>query len=297
MDATSEKRMTTLDALARAAMRVFRPLVRILLRHNVSYKTCAEWLRWCYADVAWNEFPAPGRKQSKSRVAVLTGLTRIDVHQLLATPAPNEVEQQEQHHRAALVLSGWANNPEFRGDDGAPLPQLPFEAGAGEPSFSELVNQHSGGTPARAVLDELERIGAVRVRPDRTIELVRSRYVTQANDNDINYSQIFGMACGELIETICHNWHPDQDDKRLQLLVYNRDIHPRLAGEARERIENAARELAEHVDALLYEYETRSSELHPNDESEPDRQCVGVGLYYFEPAPNPENTHLEGDSA
>ncbi|MGB0514173.1 MAG: DUF6502 family protein [Wenzhouxiangellaceae bacterium] len=297
MDATSEKRMTTLDALARAAMRIFRPLARILLRHNVSYKTCAEWLRWCYADVAWTEFPPPGRKQSKSRVAVLTGLTRIDVHQLLAMPAPNEVEQHEQHHRAALVLSGWANDPAFRDADGKPLSALPFEAAPGEPSFSELVNHHSGGTPARAVLDELERNGAVRVRPDRTIDLVRSRYITQANDTDINYSQIFGMSCGELIETISHNWQPDQPDKRLQLLVYNRDIHPKLVVEARERIENAARNLAEHVDALLYEYETRSGELDREAQSDPARQCVGLGLYYFQSPLNPEPKHLEGDPA
>jgi hypothetical protein len=270
--------MTTLDALARAAIRIFRPLVRILLRHNVSYKTCAEWLRWCYADVAWNEFPLEGRKQSKSRVAVLTGLTRIDVNQLLSTPAPDEVAQQEQYHRAALVLSGWANDTEYR-HDGAPLSRLPFESQQGL-SFSSLVQRYSGGAPARAVLDELERNGAVRVLDDRTIELVRTRYVTQAADTDINYSQIFGMSCGELIETICHNWSPDQSDKRLQLLVYNREILPELVPEARQRIEDAARALAEDVDQWLYALEQRSRVLDPNSDQVPT--TVGLGLYYFQ---------------
>lgn len=271
-------RTTTLDALARAAVRIFRPMVRILLRHNVSYKTCAEWLRWCYADVAWQDFPLEGRKQSKSRVAVLTGLTRIDVNQLLSTPAPNEVAQQENYHRAALVLTGWANDAAFR-HNGSPIPRIPFES-ADELNFATLVQRYSGGTPARAVLDELERNGAVRVLADRTIELVRTRYVTQAADTDINYSQIFGMACGELVETICHNWTPEQSDKRLQLLVYNREIHPALVAEARQKIEDAARALAEEVDQWLYEIEQRSRDLEPNSGTTPI--TVGLGLYYFQ---------------
>ena len=268
-----------LDALARSAVRIFRPLVRIMLRHNVSYKTCAEWLRWCYADVAYNDFQLPGRKQSKSRVAVLTGLTRIDVNHLLSQPAPDKVEQEEQYHRGTNVLTGWANDPEFSAN-GKPLKKLPFEAENNAPSFSELVRRHSGGAPARAVLDELERNGAVRVLSDRTIELIRTRYIGKAEKADINYAEIFGMSCGDLIETICYNGAPELDDKRLQLLVYNQSIHPDLVDPAKEKIESAARDLAEQVDQWLYEFKARSSEL-PEAKDAP-RTRLGLGLYYFQ---------------
>ena len=282
MNATTEiKPMSTLDALAKAAIRVFRPFVRILLRHNVSYKTCAEWLRWCYADVANREFSPPGRKQSKSRIAVLTGLTRIDVNNLLAMPAPHKAHQEEHYHRAGLVLSGWANDPAFQNEQGR-ISVLPFESDDdASPSFSQLVARHSGGAPARAVLDELVLNGAVKVLPDRQIELLRTRYITQTEDIDIDYCQIFGLACGELIETIAHNWQPDQHEKRLQLIVYNRSIHPRLLGEAKQRLETATRELAEQADQWLYEFETRSDEI---DQAGPrsDRARVGIGMYYFE---------------
>lgn len=277
---------TTLDALARAAMRIFRPLVRILLRHNVSYKTCADWLRWCYADVAHADFRIPGRKPTKSRVAVLTGLTRIDVNQLLATPAPDQVPQEEQYHRAALVLSGWAHDPEFRAD-GKPLPTLPYEADDDAPSFARLVTRHSGGAPARAVLDELERNGAVKVGEDRTIELVRTRYISRADATDLQTADIFGMACGDLIETIAHNWQPDSDARWLQLVVYNRDIHPDLVDPARERIETAARELAEQVDEWLYEYEQQSRARELADDQHPVR--LGLGLYTVNDSPEPHD--------
>jgi len=270
---------TALDSLAHAAVRIFRPLVRILLRHNVSYKTCADWLRWCYADVAYEDFRLAGRKQSKSRVAVLTGLTRTDVHQLLARPAPDQVHQEEQYHRAGLVLSGWGNDPAFR-HKGTPIKRLPFDAEGDTPSFSLLVARHSGGAPARAVLDELERNGAVRVHSDRSVELVRTRYIPRADTSDIDYCKIFGLSCGELIETIDHNWQPQQDDKRLQLVVYNRDIHPELVAQARSRIESAARELAEQVDQWLYELERESRSLPAPQDSTPSR--LGLGLYYFQ---------------
>lgn len=280
MDMTTT-RTTTLDALARAAVRIFRPLVRILLRHNVAYKTCADWLRWCYADVAYREFSLPNRKPTKSRVAVLTGLTRVDVNQLLGQPAPDQVAQQENYHRAGLVLSGWGNDPAFA-RDGRPLPVLPFEADGDDPSFSRLVALHSGGTPARAVLDELERNGAVRVRDDRSVELVRTRYITHAATSDIQTAAIFGMSCGELIGTIDYNWRPEQEDKRLQLLVYNRNVDPQFRAEARRRIENAARELAVEIDALLYEYESRSDSVSAPDAEPDDGPPIGLGLYYFE---------------
>jgi len=278
MDAQSGS-TTTLDALARAAVRIFRPLVRIMLRHNVSYKTCAEWLRWCYADVAYNDFALPGRKQSKSRVSVLTGLTRIDVNQLLTQPPPDCTPQEEQYVRSGLVLTGWANDPEFSAD-GKPVKRLPFEADSEAPSFSKLVSRHSGGAPARAVLDELERNGAVRVLADRTIELVRTRYIGKADPADIDYAEIFGMSCGSLIETICYNWAPKLDDSRLQLLVYNRSIHPDLVGPAKEKVEAAARDLAEQVDNWLYEFEVQSENLpEPGDAQ---RTQLGLGLYYFQ---------------
>ena len=277
MDAQSGS-TTTLDALAKAAIRIFRPLVRIMLRHNVSYKSCADWLRWCYADVAYNEFALPGRKQSKSRVAVLTGLTRIDVHHLLGQPAPDKAEQREQYHRGTLVLTGWIADSRFK-RDGHTIRRLPFEAPDDQPSFSRLVALHSGGAPARAVLDELERNRAVEVHADRSVELKRSHFISRTSDDDINTAEIAGLSCARLLETIEHNWRPDQDETRLQLLVYNRAIHPDLVPEALVEIENAARELVDRADETLYRFEARSDELAESNNC--PRQEIGLGVYSF----------------
>ena len=68
--------------LQRAIQQLLRPLVRLLLRHSVSFAAFGEIARRVYVDVALKDFAIPGRKPSASRVAVLTGLTRKEVQRL-----------------------------------------------------------------------------------------------------------------------------------------------------------------------------------------------------------------------
>ncbi|MGD8262400.1 MAG: DUF6502 family protein, partial [Desulfobacterales bacterium] len=58
-----------------AVLKLLRPLIRILLRNGVSYGTFSDLAKWIYIDVASKEFGIKGRKQSTSRVAVITGLS------------------------------------------------------------------------------------------------------------------------------------------------------------------------------------------------------------------------------
>jgi Family of unknown function (DUF6502) len=69
-------------ALHAAVLRVLRPLVRLLLHHGVPYETFADLARWVYVDGAYKEFALANRKQSTSRVSVITGLNRKEVARL-----------------------------------------------------------------------------------------------------------------------------------------------------------------------------------------------------------------------
>ena len=59
-----------LKPLSAAVLRLFRPLVRILLRNGVSYRTFADLAKWVYVDVATKEFSIRGRKQSTSSIPI-----------------------------------------------------------------------------------------------------------------------------------------------------------------------------------------------------------------------------------
>ena len=95
-----------LQALSAATLRLLRPLVRILLRNNVSHRTFAELAKLVYAEVANAEFGIPGKKQTISRIAILSGLTRKEVQRLLTQPTDTESAVEEEYHRAARVITG-----------------------------------------------------------------------------------------------------------------------------------------------------------------------------------------------
>lgn len=111
-----------LQALSAATLRLLRPLVRILLRNNVSHRTFAELAKLVYVEVANAEFGIAGKKQTISRIAILTGLTRKKVQRLLAQPPHTESVPEEEYHRASRVITGWVRGPDFGDGKGHPQP-------------------------------------------------------------------------------------------------------------------------------------------------------------------------------
>ncbi|MBU6434954.1 MAG: hypothetical protein KJS98_16735, partial [Nitrospirae bacterium] len=64
---------------------LLRPLVGILLRHGIPCDALCSVARHLYVRVATEEFTLPGRKQTMSRVSILTGLPRKEVRRIMAT--------------------------------------------------------------------------------------------------------------------------------------------------------------------------------------------------------------------
>ncbi len=142
--------------------------MRILLRNGVSYSTFADFVKWVYIDVAGKEFDIKGRKQSTSRIAVITGLSRKEVLRVRQLPRPDDRASTEKYNRAARVIAAWRRDRDFLDAEGKPAP-LPM-AGP-DVSFSELVKRFSGDVPVRATLDELIRVGAVERLEDGRVSL------------------------------------------------------------------------------------------------------------------------------
>lgn len=273
------------QACASAAVRLFRPLVRMLLRHGIPYKTIAEWLRWVYVQVAHEEFRIPGRKQSKSRIAVLTGLTRIDVDRLLKTPSPVETGSHREYQRAAKVLTGWARDEAYLDSKGQPR-DVSFDGPA--PSFEALVDRFSGGTPPRAVLDELIRVEAVEKRSDGKIRLLNPRYVPIGAEDARDYFDILGQAAGGLVTTISHNTDPKCEETWLQGVTFNDRIPAEKAQEIAAHIKDRGRELIFEIDDYLYQQSIENNRP-PSDEPLME---AGLGVYFFRgDDPSPGDNH------
>jgi hypothetical protein len=270
-------------ALAVAIEHLLRPLCRLLLRHSVSFGALEAMAKRVYVDVAYKEFAIPGKKPTTSRVAVLSGLTRKEVQHLLSQPVDAEADVADRYNRAARVLTGWARDADFIDAEGQPRPLEPD----GERGFATLVKRHSGDMPARAVLDELVRVGAVRQREDGRLELMTRAYVPQTST--VDKLGILGTDVADLITTIDHNLQHGSDDPRFQRKVMYDAIPLTALPAFRKLSAHQAQALLEKLDAWLATQDVDKTPAHQR----PACARVGLGIYYFEE--HLENNVVEGD--
>jgi len=147
------------DHLRRALSLMFKPLVRLLIAQGVTHAEFAETAKEVYVETALRHFETDGRV-NRSRVAILTGLTRKEVKNVIDRALATD-QKEKTFSRPARVLTGWYSDPRFQGPYGIPL-ELPYDAAeSAEPSFIELVKQYSGDMAPRQMLNQLLESGSV----------------------------------------------------------------------------------------------------------------------------------------
>ncbi|MDJ0819708.1 MAG: DUF6502 family protein [Desulfobacterales bacterium] len=259
--------------LVAAVLRLLQPLARILLRNGVSYSTFSDLAKWVFIDVAAKEFGIEGRKQTTSRVSVITGLSRREVMRVRKLPRPDVTASYEKHNRAARVIAAWRREPEFLDEKGDPA-LLPME-GSG-PTFSDLVKRFSGNVPPRAILDELIHVGAVERREDGKVALLTRAYIPRIVDS--HKLNILGIDVQHLIATIDHNLNPETTEPRFQRKV----LYDNLPDEALPKFHNVfakrAQSLLENADKWLAQHDR---DVTPTVGGT-GRNRAGFGIFFFE---------------
>ncbi len=264
---------SNVQALSAVVLRILRPLVRILLRNGVSYGTFADLAKGVYIDVARQEFSIGDRKQSTSRVSILTGLSRKEVTRVRKLQRPNDQRSAEQYNRAARVIAAWLREPDFIDAEGQPA-ILPMSGGGA--SFSELVRRFSGDIPARAIRDELMRVGALEQLEDGRIRLLARAYIPKASE--VDKIHILGTDVSHLISTIDHNLRPDTTEPYFQRKVAYDNIPQEVLPQLRRLTVRKAQALLEKMDRWLARHDRDANPAVAGT----DRKRVGIGIYYFE---------------
>ncbi len=260
-------------ALGKAIKRLLRPLVRILLRNSMPFGVFMEHAKRVYVDVASDDFAVPGRKPSQSRISILTGLTRKEVARLLSQDTESTADDTERYNRAARVISGWVRTRRFQDRRGAPA-SLPFDGD--RKSFAELVRSFSGDMPARAVLDELSRVGAVERLKDGRIKLVTRAYVPRTGEEE--KLGVLGQDVAELVATIDHNLTHTSDDAFFQRKVAYDNLTAEFVTRLRALAAQDAQKLLEQLDAVMARHDRDAS---PGVRGT-GRKRAALGIYYFE---------------
>jgi hypothetical protein len=262
-----------LKPLYAAVLRLLKPLVRILLRNGISYGTFADMAKWIFVDVATKEFVIKDRKQSTSRVSVITGLSRREVMRVRKLPKPDITESIEKHNRAARVIAAWRRENKFLNAEGKPAP-LPME-GEGA-SFSELVKHFSGNVPSRAILDELIHVGAVEQLADGRISLLTRAYIPK--DYDSHKINILGTDVKHLLSTINHNLQPDLTNPLFQRTVSYDNLPDEVLEKFHDQFSKKAQDLLENADEWLARHDRDAT---PSVKGT-GRNQTGFGVFFFQ---------------
>ncbi len=261
------------SALTSAVLRLLKPLVRILLRHGVAFGGFSELVKRAYVEVAFEGFDVKGRKQTDSRVATLTGLSRKEVKRIKELPEEHDSESIVRYNRAARVVFGWVHDERYQRQDRESL-DLAFDGA--ETSFSSLVKEYSGDVPPRAILDELLQVGVVSRDANGNIHLLKRAYIPSAGKIDL--MAYLGVDVGGLLATMDHNIHELGPEPYFQRKVYYDNIPEETLVQLRAMVRDKGQPILEEFDKWLAQHDR---DVNPKIKGT-GRKGAGIGIYYFE---------------
>lgn len=159
MDKLRSKKPIVVDsAIPDALSEAMRNFALSLIDHGLTAAEMHNVLTKAFLQAAAQRARLKNGRVNQSRVAIMTGLTRTEVRKHFEDG--DVVEQENSEFGANRVVNSWLRDPEFLTKDGQPK-ELPLNGRYG--SFKSLARLYSGDIPARATLEELRRLGVVRV--------------------------------------------------------------------------------------------------------------------------------------
>jgi Family of unknown function (DUF6502) len=273
--------------LLAAYSKLLRPLVRILLRHGVTYAEFSEVVKTVFVTIAAQEFRVPGKKMSKARIAIVTGLTRKEVQRLSSTDQEERFSLKTNLSRIGRVLSGWHTDPDFTGPYGMPL-EIRYDSDVpNDATFSRLVQQYSGDMTPRAMLDELLRVGAVVETDQNWFKAIRREYVPHTLAPD--FLERVGRGVHDFIHTVEEN----MQKKSGEAGRFERTVRP-AGGLRAQDLPLFDAYVREKCQALLEDIDNWLTKLEQPNVKRGDKAVqTGVGIYHFIVKDEFEQKHIK----
>ena len=167
-----------------AFKRILRPLVRVMLARGIYHPAVSEMLKSVFVEIADKEFTLDKKRQTDSRVSLLTGVHRKDVKRLRHGPPGANKDIEPEISLTAQIIAAWNANSAYVDDDGVPKPLARFAQDGGERSFEFLVKSISTDIHPRAVLDEWVRRGIAEIDAQNQVSLRTEAFIPAEGDSE-----------------------------------------------------------------------------------------------------------------
>lgn len=245
-----------------------------MIDHGLQLPSMLELVKKALVEEAAGVLAAEDRGGSDSRIALLTGVHRKDVRRLREALVEQAVTTPMASVTASVVAR-WISEPRFLNADQSPrrLARTPGRAAPGQPDFASLVAEVSSDVGARAVLDELERLGVVELLADGRVALKANAFVPREG-----LSESFGFLAANVsahLATAAHNLDPQRTgDPQLEQSAFSQGLSAEQAGQ----LHAMARRL--WVDALRQFLQTATVAEQRSEGAAGPRHRVRFGVYF-----------------
>lgn len=269
------------SGLLSAFRTMLRPLVRILLRHGISYAEFTEIVKAVYVEIAVTDFKVEGKRGTKSRIAVITGLTRKEVSRVVESAKGDSDESKSNLNRVARVLAGWHTDPDFIGPYGMPLEVRYEEGGISAVNFSTLVRRYSGDMSPRSMLDELMRVGAVIETEPGWLKVLRRVYEPHTLAQD-NFERV-GEVVKNFVDTVDFNLQKKGPGTgRFERIVYSPEgIRDEDFPKFNSYVNERCQALLEEIDNWIARLDLPEEQVKRERPKPENVTHTGIGIYHY----------------
>lgn len=261
-------------AFARALRRVLMPLVRLMLTRGLHYPAAAEMLKSLYVEIADREFALDNKRQTDSRVSLISGVHRKDVKRLRRAAPEERAAIPADVSLGSQIIAAWNANPKLVDDEGVPRPLARFAQDGGEYSYEALVRSITTDIHPRALLDEWLRRGIATLNDRNEVCLQAEAFIPEKGYAEKMF--YFGHDLHDHAAATVHNVVGGQPPMLERCVHYDG-----LASDAVEAISQAATKLAMRA---LRGVNSRAAEALAAARDNPPQQMARMtfGVYFYQ---------------
>lgn len=215
MKSTDSEKSKLFAALERA----IKPLVRLMLARGITFTQFTDWLKQIYINIAVQDFSLKDKAITDSRISIVTGIHRKDVRRLRSNiEDSSENKTPDSINLGSKLVATWLSSPELMDDHVAKkIPRLKKNGGA--TSFEALAEKVTKDVRARALLDELERLGVISIDDNDMVTLVTEAFIPSESETEKTF--YLGLGVGDHTNAAVNNVLGNQPAFYDRIVHYN----------------------------------------------------------------------------
>lgn len=260
----------TQDALIKAIKLLLRPLIRLLIHHQLTFPYVRELLKEIYIEAASEIIKKDRGDINNSRLYILTGVHRKDIKRILEQDKTDSMPATSPSLGGALIAR-WIALPEFLTKDGQPR-KLKKTGSDQQPGFEQLVVGVSKDIRPRAMLDEWLRQGIVCLEDDLVV-LNESAFIPAQDFEKLCY--YLGHNMHDHFASSTHNLL-QEGEPMLERSVYYANLTEQSVQQLRQLATTQSMQ-------MLTEINKQAMALHQADKSSPQAtHRFRLGSYWYQ---------------